>query len=155
MEMNFAQKLTITRPANTTPYTAGDVVGGVLEFPCVSQNGGHLVITDTDLRVDLDAVPSGMAAFRLHLYSATPPSAFADNAAWDLPAGDRAAYLGYIDLGTPVDLGSTLFVQTSGVNKKLWGNNAGGSLFAYMQTIAGYTPTSEEVYALRLNAVGA
>jgi hypothetical protein len=112
---------------------------------------GHIIITDADLRVDVTAVPSGMTAFRLHLYDVTPPSALGDNAAWDLPAGDRAAYLGYIDLGTPVDVGSTLFVQTP-VNKKV--TLLSSSVFGYLVTLGGYTPSNAAVKSVRLNAIG-
>jgi len=155
----YAPQLSVTRTNDTNVYAAGDVIGtgtgaggAVLEFLLAGPSNGDIIITDDDLRIDVSAVPSGMTSFRLHLYSATPPSAFGDNAAWDLSsAGDRAAYLGYLDLGTPVDLGSTLFVQTSAVNKKLR-MGAGTSLFAYLQTIGGFTPAANTVFAARLNA---
>ena len=111
------------------------------------------MITDTDFRIDLTGVISGMTTFRLHLYNITPPSALGDNAAWDLPAGDRASYLGYLDLGTIVDLGSTLYVERNGVNKKLL-MGATTSLFGYLVTIGTYTPSSADVHTIRLNAVG-
>lgn len=146
---------TVTRPANVTPYTAGDVVGGAITFTSVGPDGGHVIITTADLRIDVAAVPSGMAGFRLYLYDATPPSALADNAAWDLPSGDRANFLGYVDLGTPVDLGSTLFVQVAnpGVQVKLASGTT--SLYGYLVTAGGYTPAANsEVYAPRLKTVG-
>ena len=145
-----------TRPANTTAYTAGDVVGATaaaIEFERVGPPpSSHLVITDADLRIDTTSVPSGMTTFRLHLYDATPPSALADNAVWDLPAGDRASYLGYIDFDAPVDVGSTLYVQMSSINKKLRTGNT-TSLFGYLVTTTGFTPSSAVVKAIRLNAV--
>ena len=148
------------RPANTTAYGSGDVVGpatavggAVLEFTNMGAVGKDIIITDVDLTVALAAVPSGMTSFRLHLYNATPPSALGDNTAWDLPASDITSYLGYIDMGTPVDVGSSLFVQTSGVNKKLR-MGASTSLFGYLVTNGGYTPASATVYYPRLNAVG-
>ena len=152
----YSSQPTVTRPANTTAYTAGDVVGATaaaITFARIGPANGQIIITDVDYRVDLTAVPSGMTSFRLHLYNATPPSALADNAPWDLPSGDRASYLGYIDLGTPVDVGSTLYVQTSGVNKKL-AMGATTSLFGYLVTNGAYTPASAGTQAPRLNAVG-
>lgn len=148
---------TVTRPANTTAYTAGDVVGATaaaIEFARMGEIRGHIIITDADLRIDVSAVPSGMTTFRLHLYDATPPSALADNAAWDLPAGDRANYLGYIDFTAPVDVGSTLFVQTNGTGSKKIKMGATASLFGYLVTNGGYTPGSADVLAVRLNAKG-
>jgi hypothetical protein len=93
-----------------------------------------------------------MTSFRLHLYDATPPSATADNAAWDLPAGDRANYLGYVDLGSPVDVGATLYVQTDQVNKQFRASTA--DLYGYLVTNGGFTPAANsEVYVPELNAV--
>lgn len=146
---------TITRPADTTAYTAGDVVGATaaaIKFTNIGDALGHIIITDADLRIDVSSVPAGMTTFRLHLYNVTPPSALADNAAWDLPAGDRAAYLGYIDFDTPVDLGSTLFVSMTAINKKLK-LGLTSSIFGYLVTTAGWTPSSASVKSIRLNSI--
>lgn len=150
----YTSQPTVTRPANADAYTAGDVIGGAITFTSAGPSGGHVVITGADLRINVTAVPSGMTSFRLHLYDVTPPSALADNAAWDLPSGDRASYLGYVDLGTPVDVGSTLFVQVDGVNKKVK-LNASTSLFGYLVTAGGFTPAgNSEVYAPRIQTLG-
>ncbi len=154
----YTSSATATRPANTTAYTALDVVGATaaaLTFENVGPANGHIFVTDADLRINIDAVPAGMAAFRLHLYSATPGSALADNAAFNLPSGDRATYLGYIDLPVPVDMGDTIFSQPSPQVPKKIKMGATSSLFGYLQAIGGYTPTSEAVLSVRLNAVGA
>jgi hypothetical protein len=81
--MAFNAQTTVTRPANATPYTAGDVVGGVIPFYGMSNAAGAILITSADLRIDVAAIPAGMTSFRLHLYSVTPPSALADHAVWD------------------------------------------------------------------------
>lgn len=133
----------ITRPANTTAYTASDVVGGVLTFSSVTAvPGGPVMLTSCDLRYDAAAIPSGMTSFRLYLYSATPASAYADNAPWDLPSGDRAAFIGYVDLGAILDLGSTLFAQVDGVNKQVHCATGSTTLYGYLVTIGGYTPAA-------------
>ena len=153
----FVSQPTITRPANTTAYAANDVVGGVVTFASVGPSGGHVLFTSADLRIDVSAVPSGMAGFRLYLYSATPPSALADNAAFDLPSGDRSAFVGFIDLGTPADLGATLYTQaalplTLGAARLATGST---SLFGYLVTLGGFTPAANsEVYAPRLRTLG-
>jgi len=154
----YASQQSVTRPSDTIAYSAGDVIGSstsataAINFSNIGPANGHIIITDVDLRIDIASVPTGMSSFRLHLYTATPGSAYVDNAAWDLVSGDRASYLGYIDFGTPQDFGSTLFVQASGINKKLQ-MGASTSLFAYLQTTAGYTPNSGGVYTVRLNAI--
>lgn len=133
----------ITRPANTTPYSANDVVGGVLTFSNMGASNGQMVmLTTATLRYDVTALPSGMSGMRLYLYNATPPSALADNAVWDLSSGDRSAYIGYVDLGTPVDLGSTLFAQVDALNKHIALGASTTTLYAYLVTTAGWTPAA-------------
>lgn len=154
----YHAQTSFTRPNDSTAYAALDVVGATaaaLEFTNIGPANGHILITDIDLRVDVASVPSGMAAFRLHLYNATPGSALADNAAFDIPSGDRASYLGYIDLPVPVDMGATLFSQPAPQVPKKVKMGVTTSLFGYLQTIAGYTPTTQAVKAIRLNAVSA
>lgn len=154
----YTSQPTVTRPANTTPYTAGDVVGGAIEFTTAGPSGGHVLITDADLTIGITAVPSGMTSFRLHLYDVTPPSALADNAPWTHPSGDRASYLGYIDIGTPALLvagAGQLFVQLGAVNKKVKLAAASTSLFGYLVTNGGFTPAANsEVYLPRLQTLG-
>jgi hypothetical protein len=146
----------ITRPANTTDYGAGDVIGqadattaaeagtAVLEFANAPSKG---TIKSATLRVDIDAVPAGMAAMRLHLFKSAP-TAILDNAAWGLPAGDRSAYLGYIEL-TPADLGATLWAQSDSQAKRI--STVNGKLYGILQTVGGHTPPSAGVYDIVLN----
>ena len=146
--------VTITRPANNTPYDAGDVVGAAaaaISFPSLGPSGAHILITSVALEIDVTGIPAGMTSFRLHLYNVTPPSVLADAATWDLPSGDRASYVGYVDLGTPVDLGSTLYVQTDQINKQV--ALAGTGLFGYLVTNGGYTPSSAAVKRVTLHSV--
>lgn len=142
--------LQITRPANQTAYTAGDVVGGALTFSSIGPSAGAIMINSSELELDIAAVPSGMTSFTLYLYSVTPPSALADNAPWDLPAGDRASFLGSLALGTPVDLGSTLYVIVGAIGKQI--RLASANVFGYLVTTAGYTPAANsEVYKITLH----
>lgn len=152
---NFAYNAatTITRPANTTPYTAGDVVGGAITFTSMGPSAGRIMLTSTQLELDISAIPTGMTSFFLALYNVTPPSALADNAPWDIPSGDRASFLGIVQLGSPVDYGSTLYVEQNIINKQI--KLAGTSLFGYLVTATGYTPASNsEVYVCSLHSVG-
>lgn len=154
----YSVSVTATRPANTTTYTANDVIGGsptaVLTFSNIGLSGANVSIRSADLRIDAASVPAGMANMRLYLYSATPPSALADNAAWDIQSGDRSAYIGYIDLGTPVDLGSTLFVQADQINKQIKLAAGSTTVYGYLVTIGGFTPGAiSEVYTITLRVV--
>lgn len=142
-------KHSAARPADTTAYTANDVVLGVLTFRPTAFSREEY-ITDVRLRIDVTAVNSGMTSFRLYLYKTTPASALADNAAFDLPAGDRVSYIGYIDIGTPTDIGSTLFCQLSQANYKI-GQTEG--LFGYLVTNGAYTPAASTVYTVEIETV--
>lgn len=148
-----------TRPNDTTAYAAGDVIGqtdtntaAAFIFPSISGAAGQeVLITSVALEIDITSIPTGMTSFTLYLYNVTPPSAFVDNNPWDLPAGDRASYLGLINLGTPVDLGSTLYVELNGVNKQV--TTASASLFGYLVTTGAYTPTASAVYKVTIHTI--
>jgi len=152
----FVSNPTVTRPNDTTAYTAGDVVGGVITFQNAALGGGgNIFVNFVSLLWNLNAIPSGMTTFRLHLYNVTPPSNLADNVAWDLPAGDRAAYLGYIDLGAPVDVGASLYVQTVGPSLTMQQVSAiSSSLYGYMVTGGGYTPGALDSFVPTIRSIG-
>jgi hypothetical protein len=123
-------------------YVAGDVIEGAKTFALAGPTGGGaVIITNTRLRVDNNAVISGETSYTLQLYTVTPPSAFADNAAWNLPSGDRASYVGAITLGTVVDVGDTLWIEQTGLTKQIT-VPAGGSLFGYLVTNGSFTATA-------------
>lgn len=149
----YSAQVTITRPANQTPYTAGDVLGGALTIPLIGPLGGRVFLTTLALMPQIAAIPTGMTSFRLHLYSATPPSAIADNSPWTFTSVDWPSYLGYVDLGTPVDFGAALFAQVTQVDQQV--KLATTSLFAYLIPNGGFTPAANsEVYRLDVNSVG-
>jgi hypothetical protein len=123
-------------------FSANDVMGGAQEFAGIGPtNGGEVIITSASLMVAHTGVISGETGYLLYLYNVTPPSAFLSNDAFDIPSGDRTALVARVDLGAPVDLGSTLLVQTDGINKQVTVPN-GGSLFAYLVTVGAFTATA-------------
>jgi hypothetical protein len=147
--------VTITRPSDTDAYTAGDAVGdtggsAILTFANMARAAGEVIITSIELEIDVDAVPSGMTGFNVRLYNASP-TAIADNAAWDLPSGDRGKYLGKVSLTTPTDEGSTLFSDNDGINKQITLTST--SLYVVLQTVGGYTPSSAAVKRLTIHTV--
>jgi hypothetical protein len=150
---------TITRPSNATPYTAGDVVGdtggsAIISLTSAGPTAGFVIIQSISLVFSDSAVPSGMGAFRLHLYSASP-TAIADNAAFDLVSGDRATYMGFIDLPTPADFGSSLYTQTDYPGRLIKLAAASTTLFAELETRGAYTPVSASTVAIRVNLLEA
>jgi hypothetical protein len=143
--------VTITRPANTTAYTANDVMGGALSIASIGPSAGAIMITGLQLEGDIAAIPSGQTTWQLWLYNVTPPSAIADNGAFDIASGDRASLLGKIDIPSLVDIGSTLYVEVNNINKQL--KLSGTGLFAYLVTVGAFTPAANsEVYKLTVHA---
>lgn len=125
-------------------HTAGDVNGGAQEFALRDSQGGSLstpsTVLITSATLQIDGGTAEATAWRLYLFSVTPPSAAADDAAWDLPSGDRASYLGYVDLGTAVDLGATQWVESHGINKQV--RLVGTSVFGYLVNVSTVTPAA-------------
>jgi hypothetical protein len=137
----YASSATFTPTA--VSYTAGNTMGTAGTFASIAPaGGGSVLITNTRLRVDANAVQSGETSYTLQLYTVTPPSALANNTAWNLPSGDRASYVGSIALGTVVDLGDTLWVEQTGLTKQIIVPAvAVGSLWGYLVTNGTFTAT--------------
>jgi len=153
----YSSRVQFTRPSDTTAYAANDIVGitgggtAGIDFNLGAPSGKDIIITSASIERDQSALVSGEANYVLHLYNVTPPSASADNSAFDLPSGDRASYLGSINLGTPVDLGSTLYNRTDGINAHV--TLSGTHIFGYLVTVGAYTPVSADVYTVTLHAM--
>lgn len=124
-------------------YTANDVMGTAQEFVFTYGDGtaiptGSLIrILTSILRVDQTALQTAEGAYQLQGYSVTPPSAFADNAAWTRTSADLPSSRGLISLGTPVDEGASCYVKSSSIDLDI--RLTGVSMFAYLQTLAGVT----------------
>lgn len=152
----YTSSISITRTADTNAYTANDAIGAATgstaakEFASIGAAGEHIEIMSAALMIEASALIASEAAYSLYLYDVTPPSAYGDNAAWDLPSGDRSAFMGKIALGTPVDLGSTLYIRTNNLGHVVKLASGSTSLYAYLVTDAGYTPTSARVYKVTL-----
>jgi hypothetical protein len=145
-----------TRPA-VTDYTAGDVIGSVsgsaiITMPNMGPPGGFIQIQSLRLLIYSATPVTTMTTVRAHFYSATPAT-IADNAAWDLIAADRSAYLDFIDFPTPTDLGSTQFSKLDwpGSVFKLAANST--DLFCLLQTVTAATfAENSTVIDLRVSA---
>lgn len=134
----YSASATFTPAANS--HTAYDANGAAAEFAFAAPSGARLMITGTTLEIDGGTAEA--TDWELHLYSVTPPSAFAEDAAWSIPSGDRASYLGYVTLGTAVDRGATLWVEVNSgsINKQI--KLAGTSVFGYLVNITTVTPAA-------------
>lgn len=129
-------------------HVAGDCNGAAGTFSSMGPSAGHIMITSASLLIA--SATAEATAWRLYLFSVTPPSAVADDGAFVLPAGDLASYLGYIDLGTAVDLVDNQWVETNGINKQV--KLAGTSLFGYLVNLTTLTPDAV-AHTVKLQAV--
>lgn len=145
---------TITRAANTTPYTAGDVYGAAFTIANIGGTAGFTKLNLIRILFNIGALPAGMGNFKVHIYSAAPPSAIADNGAWTFNSGDRASYLVEIDLGTPVLKGGGTVVLQKDNLEKILKIATGTSLFGYLVTDGAFTPAANsETASLLMMAV--
>lgn len=123
-------------------YTAGDVFGTAQTFSSIGPSaGGTIRIISTTLLVAHTALVASEGAYTLHLFNAALASPLADNAAFDVAAADRTKYLGSLALGTPADLGTSLWIEVNGLNKLIT-VPSGGAVIGYLVNAATITPTA-------------
>lgn len=152
----YGARVSVTRPSDTTTYAAGDVVGvtgggtASITFPNMGPAAGDIIITSARFQRNATALISGESTYTLHLFNITQPGAQVDNAVFDIAAGDQASYLGHINLGAPLDRGSTLHVQQDNINKQV--TLLSTSLFGVLVTDTGYQPASAAVHVIELHS---
>lgn len=149
----FSGSATFTPAA--AEHVAGDSVGVAAEFTLLDRNGGapaagsHVKITSATLEIDGGTIET--TAWRVHLFNVTPPSALADDAAFALASGDRASYLGYVDLSQVVDLGDTLYIDMPNLHKQI--KLLGKTVFGYLVNGTTLTPAAV-AHKVTLHCVG-
>lgn len=150
-QSSYSASATFTPAASS--HTAGDANGAAGTFTSIGPASGRIIVTCATLEIDGSTAEA--SAWRLYLYNVTPPSATADDAAWDFVSGDRSAFLGQIDLGTaalpPKGTGSTSWIETCGINKQLL-LAASGNLFGYLVNLTTVT-TAAVPHIVTLHAI--
>jgi hypothetical protein len=119
-------------------HVANDVHGGAQEFALAAPSGCNFLIRSVSMRIDGGTVET--TVWKLHLFSVTPPSALTDDAAFALPSGDRASYLGYVSIPQIVDLGDTQWIDSNNIFKQV--KLTGTSLFGYLTNDTTLTPAA-------------
>jgi hypothetical protein len=133
-----AASVSATFTPAASAHTAPACNGAAQTFAAMGLSGRPIMITGASLEIDGGTAEA--TAWRLYLYNVTPPSALSDTTTFDLPSGDRASFLGYVDLGTAVDLGSTQWVEVQGINKQV--KLSGTALFGYLVNTTTVTPAA-------------
>lgn len=143
----------VSASASFTPaaaaYGALDIMSVAQAFAFTYSDGtavqpGSLIrIYTTVLKADVSALQASEAAYSLAMYSITPPSAQADNAAWTLASADLPYYLGTLALGTMVDAGAALYVKAQPTANQDFKLASGvSSIYGELVTTPGFTATA-------------
>ena len=141
----YESTATITRAANVTTYTANDVYGGVFELTNIGASGGFVFLNSLDITFNITALPSGMGAFAVYLFNATPPSAITDNLPYSLSSGDRASIRTLNGLSLTASLargGGSVVAEILNINQLFKLATGSTSLWGYLVTLGAFTPAA-------------
>jgi flagellin-like hook-associated protein FlgL len=143
-----------TRPANTTAYSANDLVansttaGSVVPLSFnLGEGGSHIV----GIRVEkTDETDVALADFTLNLYGSSPTVANGDNGAISTDIADKIATIdmqtvmvaGTDDAYVLLNYGDTGFLQGMYTDKRV--------IFGLLEANAAYVPASGEVFTVYL-----
>lgn len=155
---------TLTRPANTTQYAAGQQVsatangstGSPLSFTLAGVNAGGGIVTDAHLIKSSTSLTN--ATFRLHLFDSAAPTltSLGDRNSYAAPfIADYAAYVGYFDFNTGVAGPDGAWFEGAPSQSLLSFLCAAASKTVYgvLEATGAYTPTSGEVFDARLSSI--
>ena len=140
----YESTATITRAANTTAYTANDVYGTVFELANIGPSGGFVFLNSLDIIFNITALPSGMGAFAVYLFNATPPSAITDNLPYSLGSGDRETIITLNGISLIASLargGGSVVAESLNINQLFKLATGSTSLWGYLTTAA-FTPAA-------------
>lgn len=154
----------LTRPSDTTAYSAKDVISNSTSAPTVlafanfaRSNQGTGLITRARLMTDKKDVTASM---RLHLFH-TAPAAIADNSPYLMLYANAANRIGMIDfpaLATEDATNSTAAAamrpSSDGIwtMPNLWFQTASGSraIYGVLETLSAFTPASAQKFFVEL-----
>lgn len=145
---------TFTRPADTTAYTAGDLIANSTTAGSVtplkfSLNGVGRSGILRRVRIYKSGTTATAASFTLHLFDASPTVNAGDNGAFAITSS-MTNYLGSValDMSSGAETGNSagLTDASAAVAVPLSLPNAGGIIYGLLEAVGGYTPASAEVF---------
>lgn len=157
---------TFTRPANTTAYTANDVVSNstsattlIVITNAARVVGGSGYIVGARLTTDLKSITPRV---RLHVYNASTPTIAVDNAAMQLRYTDSSKRIRSVDmpaLSTPIDATNSTQSEaslpdpTNGNPPRIPFICASGdrNLYILLETLDAFTPASGQGFTLTVD----
>lgn len=137
-----------TRPANTTAYTAGDLVannttaGSVVPLTFNTGRGGIKIVGAHITKTDETDVTA--ADFSLHLFGTSPTVANGDNGALSYNYSDKFAD---IDFATMVAATDVAWALASNQNFNFYTT---GNIYGLIEADGTYSPASAEVFSVTL-----
>lgn len=161
----FISQVTLTRPADTTQYTAGDQVAGGTASPaalnfgtCAISNGGGGLIVSAAC-IDL-ANQSTKPNLRLYLFNGSP-TLNGDNSAWlpsnadlqNLLPGGEINFSSWVIGGTSSGTAGNCFAQQTGLNIPYRCASGQANLWGALVERGTYTPVASEGLTIRLGLI--
>jgi hypothetical protein len=149
----FTQSISFTRPGDTSAYASGDLVASSTTAGSVVPMSFTLGRTATGEQIRIDrikfsksTVTTTNAAFRVHLWLASPTVANGDNAAFS--ASQVSTYLGQFDvtIGQAFTDGAAGFVIT-GLNSIVLTTQY---VYALIEARGAYAPGNAEIFTLTI-----
>ena len=151
-ETTFESITTLTRPADTTAYAAGDAITDStsaptpLEFTRVCGSNGRTIIIRNIVIAQSGA---NVAALQLHLFKKSP-TATNDNSAFDVSAADNLNSIGYIELTGEGSTSSSVLI-TGAIAKQFKLEPDTTSVYGLLKVKEALTPISAETFTITLS----
>lgn len=151
-----------TRPGNTTAYASGQLVANsttaAAVVPLAFTVGGNAMpgmMRLTRVRLFKSGTSATNAAFRAHVYGASPTVANGDGGVWS--TSQAAAYLGAIDVPSlKAFTDGCSDIGASAAGSELMLRLAAGNVFyALLEARGAYTPIANEQFTLTLESLEA
>jgi len=146
---------TITRPADTTAYTALDCItdagAGTIDFAGAGRVvGGTGYITGLQFETDQAA---NVSEYVLYLFQQDPAAIIADNAVWNSLDADKAIRIIPIDIPACAAVGATgdtAIIDVTDLKIPYKCAAASTSIKGQLKTVTGFTPVSGQVFTITL-----
>ena len=157
-QLRLTSASTLTRPANTTAYAAGQLVAsnvtaGSIVVPSLAvalNNAGSGIVKRLRLRASQTTGLTAATSFGVDLWTAAPTFTNGDGGAYVVATGS-ASWLGTFTFGSMFQAGDGAFAAAApDVGQEIWFVCGAGSsnLYWSLFTNSAFTPTSGETFVL-------
>ena len=145
---------TFTRPADTTAYTAADLLansttaGSVVPLSWNIGRGGYKIV---GLQITKSGTTVTNATFKLHLFASSPTVANGDNGAISTNLAGKFGTATFATMIATTDAGwATLNGGDSNLPDGLYNYTSSGLLYGLIEVTAAYTPASGESFTVTI-----